>query len=143
MRAKTQRNATDNQSHRKCFYCKTTSHIARHCKKRINDEKAKAGQRRDNSKGNNTSVKQRVAALETSTSKGQVENASSVPVSSLLTPAQIAATYAPMARQVAATASASAVQREAPDTDSDYGVCMIAEIDEQPTDDVRLRRGTQ
>ena len=69
---------------RECSNCGTKGHIARHCKNRINDEKAKAGQHRDKSKGNRTSVTQRVEALETSTSKGQVENASSVPVSSLL-----------------------------------------------------------
>ena len=46
-----------------------------------------------------------MAALETSTSKVQAENASSVPVSSLLlTPAQLTATYAQIARRVAATA---------------------------------------
>ena len=34
---------TGNQSDRECFYCKTKGHIARHCKRRINDEKAQAG----------------------------------------------------------------------------------------------------
>ena len=44
--------ATYNQSDTECFHCKTKGHIARHCMKRINDENAKAGQRRDNSKDN-------------------------------------------------------------------------------------------
>ena len=35
------KDATDNQSDKECFYCKSRGHIARHCKKRINDEKAK------------------------------------------------------------------------------------------------------
>ena len=95
------------QSDRECFHCATKGRIAGQCKKRINDEKTKAGQHRDNLRGNSTSVKQRVAALETSTSKVQVENASSGTVSSLLlTPAQLAATYAQIAGQVAATAPA-------------------------------------
>ena len=73
------KDATDNQSDRECSHCKTKGHIARHCKQRINDEKAKAGQHRDNCKSNSTNVKQRVAALESSTSKVQAENVSSVP----------------------------------------------------------------
>ena len=52
------KDATDNQSDRECSNCKTKGHMARHCKKRINDEKAKAGQHRDNSQCNNTNVKQ-------------------------------------------------------------------------------------
>ena len=64
------KDATDNQSDRECFYCETKGHIARHCKKRIKDERAEAGQHWDNSKSYCTSVKQRVAALGTSTSKG-------------------------------------------------------------------------
>ena len=47
------------------FYGKNKGHIARRCKKRVDDEKAKPGQHRDNSKSNSTSVKQRVAALKT------------------------------------------------------------------------------
>ena len=128
-----------NESDRECFYCQTKRHIARHCRRRTNN----GGQHRDNSKGKNPSVQQRVAALEMSTSEGQAENASSVPVSSLLlTPAQLAATYVQMARHVAAKASAPAVQCEAmlpdewPITDSDFGVGVIAEVDEPPTDDV-------
>ena len=98
-------------------------------------------------KGNSTSVKQRVAALETSTS--QVELTPSVFVSSLLlTPTQLAATYAQMARQVAATASSPAAQCEAilqdewPDTDRDFGVRMVAKIGERPTDDVWMLHDT-
>ena len=61
------KDATDSRSDREGVHCKTEGHVARHCKKRINDEKAKAGQQQhDNSKSNNTSVKQRVAALERS-----------------------------------------------------------------------------
>ena len=76
------------------------------------------------------SAKERVAALETSTSKVQAESASSVPVSSLF----------PNPAQRAATASAPAVQCEAivqdewPDTDSDLGVYVPAKVGEQPTD---------
>ena len=88
-------------------------------------------------------MKRIVTTLETSTPKGQVEITPSVPVSSLLvTPAQLAATYAQMAGPVAATASAPVVQCEAilqderPDSDSDFGVCKIAEVDEPATDDV-------
>ena len=65
------RDATDNQPDRECVCCKTDGHTARHCKKRINDDKAQAGHHRGNSKGNSTSVKQRVVALETRTSKVQ------------------------------------------------------------------------
>ena len=86
-------------------------------------------------------MKQRVAALETCTSTVQAESASYVPVSSLLfTPAQFAATCAQMARQNVGTAPAiqceSILQDEWPENESDLGVCMIAEIDEQPTGDV-------
>ena len=69
-------------------------HMARHCKKRINDEGAKAEQHRDNPKGNSTSVKERTAALETSTPKDHVESAPPVSVSSLLTQAQLTKAYA-------------------------------------------------
>ena len=137
------KDATDNQSNKECLYCKSKGYFARHCKKIINDEKAEAGQLRDNLKRKGTGVKQRVAALETDSSKCQAESVSSVLVSSLLlTPAQLAAAYAQMARQVASTAPAPAAQCEAilqdgwPDTDSDFVVCIIAEIDEQQTEDV-------
>ena len=69
-------------------------------------------------------------------------------LSLLFTPAQRAATYAQMARQLAATASTPAVHCEAtlphgwPDTDSDFGVGMFAEVDEQPTVDVWILHDT-
>ena len=50
------KDATDNNSEREGFYCKTQGHIARHCNKRINGEKSQAGQHRDISKGNSASV---------------------------------------------------------------------------------------
>ena len=50
--------------------------MARHHKKRINNEKAKAGQHRDNLKGEGTSVKQRVAALDMGSAKGQANSVS-------------------------------------------------------------------
>ena len=65
-------------------------------------------------KGEGTSVKQHVAALETGSATSHAESVSKVPVSSLLlTPAQLAATHAQMAKQVAATASTPVAQYEA------------------------------
>ena len=98
-------------------------------------------------KGNSTSVKQRVAALETSTSQVSSHHQFLCHrFSSLQT--QLAATYAQMARQVAATASSPAAQCEAilqdewPDTDRDFGVRMMAKIGERPTDDVWILHDT-
>ena len=54
-----------------------TNDIARYCRKKINDEKAKVGQHRDNSKRNSTGVKQSVAALETSAPQVPAGSASS------------------------------------------------------------------
>ena len=59
MRTKTQLTTSWTEN---VFFCENKGHIARHCKKRINAEKAKAGQHRE--KGNRTSVKLHVAALK-------------------------------------------------------------------------------
>ena len=50
------KDATYNQSDTECFHCKTKGHIARHCKKRINDENA----------GRDTRARRRPRKLRTS-----------------------------------------------------------------------------
>ena len=109
------KDATDNQADKECFYCKFKGCICKTlCRKRINDGKAEAGQHRDNLKGKGAGGKQRVAALETGSAKSQAESVSPVPMSSLLlTPAQLPATYAQMAKHIAATASTPVAQCEA------------------------------
>ena len=140
------KDATDNQSDRDSCYCENKGNIARHHKKRINDEKGKAGQHRNNSKSNSSSVTQRVAALATSTPKVQVQSASSIPVLSLLdSPAHLAATYFTDGKTSGGNSTSDTVGTLQDEWQIPTAIleCMMVEVDEQPTDDVWILHDTR
>ena len=76
-------------------------------------------------------MKQRVAALETSAPKPQAVSASSVPVSSLLL-----TRWQDKLRQKHRRYKVTPYCEMSGQIPTDFGVCMFAEVDEQPTDAV-------
>ena len=82
-----------------------------------------------------TSVKQRMGSIGNECTESQAASASYV-ASLLFTPAQLAATCVQMAKTSCVVQCEAILQDMWPDTDSDFRVCMVAEVNEQTTDDV-------
>ena len=100
---------------KECFYCKGKGHIARNCRKRIADEKAKAGQQSTGSESRGQR-RGRVNALTADGSGTQQQQLALMPPmpSTGTSPHQIAALYAQMVQHAAAQAATQSTQRQAP-----------------------------